>query len=1272
MKKFDITKAPLKGLSVIEASAGTGKTYAIAGIFLRLILEGSFKVKDKKYGALQSDKIQYLKINQIVVVTFTKAATEELRDRIRRRLKDALMALTDKGGYKGGDPVLLWAYQKYGDDKGAHNRLKEAIICFDESAIFTIHGFCQKMLSENAFESNTLFDTELLLDDSDLLIEACQDYYRRNFFSMNPLLFSHPKVKSIDTKYLLKLVRCLLVDPNFKIIPDSSSYKKDKIIYSLTPLIKEAQPLYLSLQDGWIKDRDNIFDLILTSCKNKAFDGRSIKESTYPNLFSIVDNYFQGENFWNIEKDKNSDIRYIEKLTNRFMRQKAKSVDKLPSHPFFQKVEDFLGLVDEIDKLVEEFCISIKLDFLTSAKDELKKKKSLKNVRAFDDLLLSMYRAVEGGDTPMVRAIRDRFFVALIDEFQDTDPLQYSIFTNIFQKDKESLLYLIGDPKQAIYGFRGADIYAYLKAKKSVDSAYTLSTNWRADGSLVAAVNSLFDIKGRNPFVIDGIDFIPVNHAPDREDGSLYIDDSQYKPMNIAIIDQKLSDSKKQAGSINKGTTEEFAAKFTAGKIAQLINLGACGRAVIKNRVANSQKSLEPQDIAVLVRTNRQGNIVLMELKKLKIPGVIYSAGSVYAEEEAIELERFMRAAAEPSNERLLKGALITALFGFDGQQIVELSSNEMLYDSLQNDFLEYNTIWRQFGFISMLRYMMQKRGVRAKLLGYSGGERKLTNYLHIAELLHIADMKLKPGIDGLINFLAKRRLDSLDKPDADEYRLRLETDEKAVKIITIHRSKGLEFDVVFCPYLYHAMDSKDEGFVSFHDDVQSHKVLDIGSDNYDKHKEKMIEESFAESVRLAYVALTRAKYCCFTVWGKISSSENSPLSWLFHGDKFLDKGLNLAKGRQSLKQLSWEDIKSDVDRVANLSGSTIKVEVVSDIKSLPYLPLNEKTITLEHKQFKGGSSGKIPYGWRISSFTSIFSGRAMDFDMPDHDEISDYDKRAQPDFVEDLPKDLSSLISLKSKDEDNLKAAFFDFPKGARAGTCIHEIMESIDFTRPDINIAKQKLEKFGFKEEDELQKVEEMLNRLLNSNIMFGTSYPIYLNQIRNLDRLNEMEFYIPVGDTNSSLLSSLMSKYGSGAILDFALTMKSLNFSQKGGYLKGFIDMVFCHNNRYYLLDWKTNYLGDRFEDYSFDTLSSQMKSSGYTLQYLIYTVALNAYLEHRVVNYNYDSHFGGVFYIFMRGVQSELKSGVYFDCPNKEVVDELTKAICGSNFIGEING
>ncbi len=1278
VEKFDITSAPLKGRTIIEASAGTGKTYAIAGLFLRLVVDAT------------------LKVNQILVVTFTVAATDELRDRIRRRLKEGLNALTY--GYAGNDSVLLWLVESYGNSKSARSRLKEAIVCFDEAAIFTIHGFCQKLLSENAFESSTLFDTELVLDDSDILVEVCRDYYRKHFLTMYPLLFSNPQVKRITPDSLLKLIRSLSVDPGFTILPKYidlnrylSAYKNgerttDFYVESINveidkslvvSEIKRLEKIHRSISEMWREQRDKIRNIIITAQDNSIFNAKSIKESTYLDVFDAMDIYLQIENFWNMEHDNGANkVRYIEKLTNRFMRTKAKknTIHLLPNHQFFNEIENFLKLIDQANEIITFFCLNLKLNFLHSAGKALEKSKTVRNVRAFDDLLVSMHKAVGSGDSPMADAVRKRFSAALIDEFQDTDPLQYSIFINIFQ-EKNCLLYLIGDPKQAIYGFRGADIYAYLKAKKSIDKSYTLKTNWRSDCGLVNAVNSLFDMQGRNPFVIDGIDFIPVNHAPDREEGSLYIDSKPALPMSIALIDQSIFvPDNKSSQFINKGDVEPFVARYTACKIGELINMGAIGRAklIINNQNSSKDKfeeNLGPQHIAVLVRTNRQTSIILKELRKLGIPGVIYSAGSVYAEEEAIEIERFMRATSEPSNAKELKVALTTGFFGFDSSQIFRLAVDEQFYDSLQNEFLEYNRLWRKAGFISMFRYMMVRRMVKAQILKYTGGERKLTNYLHIAELLHIADIKLKPGIDGLINFLAKRRLSTLDedKTPSDEYRLRLETDEKAVKIITVHRSKGLEFPVVFCPYLYHSRDGGSDDILKFHD-TNGVQTLDIGSEDFDKNIKTMKREEFAESIRLAYVALTRARYACFTIWGKINKSENSALSWIFHGDSSIGDSINL----ESVKALNFQTMVSDVKQIAQNSNDTIAVEIItdSDIKHQPYLPPQEKRVKLSCKKFKEKEEqGTIPEGWKISSFSSIFAGKGSH--SPDHDQHIDY--------FSDLAQHSTVAIEPSDTYSDSL---FFDFPTGTRAGNCIHEIMESIDFTSPNIAIAKDCLEKFGF-DRNEIVKVEEMLNRVLESDLL---SYnlaksdlyaqncvldSLHLREIRNEQRINEMEFFLPVGNTNSTAISSIMQKYGSGATFDFASTMKSLGFLQRGGYLRGFIDMVFCHNEKFYIVDWKTNYLGNRFDDYSFSILNEEMKKSGYVLQYLLYTVALNAYLKNRVKGYSYNNHFGGVFYIFMRGIKSGSYTGIYFDCPNRELVENISAEISTNIAINSSN-
>ena len=497
----------------------------------------------------------------------------------------------------------------------------------------------------------------------------------------------------------------------------------------------------------------------------------------------------------------------------------------LPENPIFGTCQNFADRA-------EEFCTALRAEFHSWAPDELRRRKQAQNVLAFEDLLTRLDEALRGpGGSALAESIRQKYRAALVDEFQDTDPVQYSIFDRIYQ-GSDATVALIGDPKQAIYAFRGADVFTYLNASRATRRQFTLRKNWRSESGLVRATTR---------FSIARIRSISrkSNSAPRNRDHGR--------------IRRRCSFTVKRKRRSISGHLRRRKTSPTASRRRSCV----CSTAAPRSTEKNSSRG----HIAVLTSTNAQAAEMQIALRARQVPSVLYSSANVFTSHEAREMRDLLAAAAQPGNEKLVRAALCTDALGFTGNEIDALSRNDADWEMELLRFQEHHELWRDRGFIRMLRHLAVEQGVRQRLLGYPDGERRLTNFLHLSELLHAACVEHQLGMNGVLKWLGQEMQTGNTAP-REECELRLESDEKAVRIITVHKSKGLEFDVVFCPYVW----SDAKARAAFHDPDENYRLtLDLA--NNDDHKPLQEKEALAEALRLFYVAVTRAKHRCTMVW---------------------------------------------------------------------------------------------------------------------------------------------------------------------------------------------------------------------------------------------------------------------------------------------------------------------------------------------------------------------------------------------------------------------
>ena len=1186
---FDLVNTPLDfGVTRLEASAGTGKTFALAGIFLRLLVEEKIPASD------------------ILVVTFTEAATAELRDRIRRRLAEALLALEGK---PTEDALLLELVARTETRREvAINSLRNALEIFDLISISTIHGFCQRTLQDSAFESGSLFNVELVADQDNLIREIAADYFRRQNYSGDTLRASIALHQNLTPDVFAALLKRFLTYPELKLLPE-------KPALSLEVIAAELKTVFAKCAKEWSSIADKHFDLVNYFIGGKKWangehNKSGVIETHMGNLGAGLGANNLSTQFW--EAIQFFSISAIRNAVG------AKKELPRPYPSLFDHCENLFTLAGE-------FALAQRLDFLRTARAALTQRKQDAKQHSYDDLISRLANALDGPlGNPLANSVRKKFRVALIDESQDTDPLQWKIFRAIFASSPAHRLYLIGDPKQAIYGFRGADVNTYLATASTPDcKEYSLDTNWRSESALVSAVNTIFESAGKTTaFVEEQISFEPVKAAKRADAQPLVFPDGQ-RPPPFQVWSWSAENGLLSSKSAQKNIPAALAAE-----ISQLL----------REEVCIGKQRLYPRDIAVLVESHRQAGWVKSALHDLQIPSVEQAMASVFESDEARELQWILAAILNPARETAVKCALTTDTLGWDGTRLTQLVADEFSWQERLQEFVGYRSSWERDGFYFMFAQLLRQEKVIENLLRFPDAERRITNMLHLAELLEVASRAEHLGAGQLLQWLEKRR--ASDEAAADEFQLRLESDEDAVQIVTIHRAKGLEYPVVFCPFL--TRDAKISqikagrkpvmDIVLFHDPVSKDLTWDFNAAS--PHTTQARKEQLAESVRLLYVALTRARHRCYLVSAPTNKRKATALAWLLN-----DNGEKISNPIEFLDAptASPADWNNRWLALAEKSPASIAVADVPLIDGELWLPERPAPNNLISKS----CDREIRPSWLLTSFTQLSQQVSSAHDTVNAPDLPDYDA-ATADPKPDVTV-------------EEMATGIFALPAGARTGDCLHKILEQIDFANVDkasaTVLVKQQLAAFGLAEPLYIEAVTEMLERLRHAPLdLKNPSFT--LARVHPTQRLSEMEFHFPIGQLDAEkLLMAVHDDENSPVAKRFAPRVE--------GFLKGFIDLIFEFDGRFYIVDWKSNSLGNRVEDYSASAMQREITERGYDLQYHIYTVALDKYLRARLPNYDYEKHFGGVRYIFLRGLapgKSEL--GIFHDWPAAEKIAKLS--------------
>ncbi|REH37764.1 DNA helicase/exodeoxyribonuclease V beta subunit [Paraperlucidibaca baekdonensis] len=1237
-QELNVLGLPLDGIQLIEASAGTGKTFTIALLYVRLVLG-----HDARVAACRGRSFSPA---ELVVLTFTDAAAGELRDRIRARLSEAALAFSIS---HSDDPYLQALIDDYAHDDHAiaAQRLRDAEQRLDEAEIGTIHSWCLRVLQQHAFASGSLFQQRLRSDVDSLRLQVVRDVWRQWFYGQSPALLGviHRIWPSPDA--LDKSLKPLLDAPQAALChgdkqPGGQYWQAILATYErqLTKRSQDAKALW----QAWLADGQTVTDLLLAE---KRFNARSIDVDVLAALPELM-RAWQGEG----ELDAKHSRPMLKTLAKyfapaddgrSFLAHKVKVAHVMPEHPLIDQTTAFIkAAIGEVQ---------FKIDLLTALRQEVGHQLDMQLREAaeltFDDVLTRLYEALHGESGEAFAALlRQRFPVALIDEFQDTDPIQFGIFQRLYQHADAQALILIGDPKQAIYSFRGADLPTYFAARALASRPiHTLLTNFRTDASVIAGINHFY----REAMQREGGAF-----AQTGSDELIY-DDAKAHQVNSRLHEFKEGkwspvlgvqiEWQSQAELMSSGIARKQLAEQTAQRIAGWLNASDHGELMISEHA--QRRALGPGDIAVLVRKGIEAKAMREALSRVGVPCVYGSdRDSVFASSEAEAVQYWLEAMASPSDERRLRLSLATAPLGLSWQTLQACRDDEAMWERELERVHRLALVWRRHGVLAALRQWLFAHDVPARLLHPDrvDGERALTNILHIAELLQQAATHLH-GEQALIRYLAEQRSGQGTRA-GEEALVRLESDERRVRIVTVHQSKGLEYPVVCLPFS--AMPSLPPKFAStrYHRDGQL--IVDLGPDDAAKALAK--REQLEEELRLFYVAVTRAKYLLWMAVAPVAQGnsqtrvgDHTAWQWLFAGHQALTPEA-LSAGMEAL--LGARELCSLVPAPA----SQWQPQACDDalLPAREFAPL--------HQPF-----------WQIASYSRLRFQAATQ-------------SPSEANFLDEPAAEIASVVDVTTPAGASIAAPSIPapsaLPRGAAVGTFWHSLLELAaeqQFASSADNLAvldaalERQCQAHGWQAAMPVwqQDIRRWLSRSLNTEYSTlnarsqAAAVALAGTGLADLQQfMVEMEFWFSSDAVSTRSLDAVVNAH------TLAQRRRPEAESQHlDGLFKGFIDLVFVHEGRYYVADYKSNYLGEEIDNYHPECLAADIAKHRYDMQYSLYLLALHRHLRARLADYDPERHLGGAVYIYLRGWNGE-GHGVHIERPETALVDALDALFIGT--------
>ncbi len=1139
VQPLDAIRLPLQGRHLIEASAGTGKTFNITRLFLRLLLE------------------QELAVENILVMTFTRAATAELKARLSREVQQA----HDGWGQLQGE--FYEHLQQTLPANRARALLHQALLFMDEAAIYTIHSFCKRALTQQAFASGISFDADLDSDTSQLMMEALEDWYRTQS--------RRPEFQELQ---------------GFYATPEDFAQAWGMTIQASEPLPEPSAPdmhrVWEAFRQAWT-DEAQAFQTL--NIKNRRKE--SIKahwQWLFERLSDLTGAPWPGE--------------VPEVLKDPELHSDALKTDKKKeSLPGLQAL---LGAVKHHEQARKAGWVR---EGVLYAREHLKKSKDRLDQLDFNDLITLLRERLEAPQAGAVLAgnLLAQFPAALVDEFQDTDPDQYAILRAIYRQG-DHFLCMIGDPKQAIYGFRGGDVFAYLKARRDAQYQWVMDSNFRSAGGVIEGYNRLFHgaplsaEEGGDVFGF-GIQYTPVKTGKPHLGGLK--DPAGRADFQWGLLPAQ-EDEKGKPAPYNQEEGMRTLADWTAREIRRLL-----AEAQMDRDDGQGEQPLSPGDVAILVRQKNQADTMREALSAEGLNSVYRSAReNVLQSREAQSLLQALQGILDLEDDRALLAALATPWFGYDSSRLFELQRSAHDWARTLNSITDLRRRWQSQGFMSMALRLLQHHARPDP----ERHERHLTNSLHLLELVQQASQKHHQPRE-LLHWFRQAIRDSGRGSDADQ--LRLENDANLVQVLTLHGAKGLEYPVVFLPFVSYGKKKGNKPLlVRYHERESFDAVQALNPD--DRQWQYYQEEQRAEEKRLLYVGATRGERRVYLLAAAFRQFDTSPLASCLDITDFDSLGQNLVQQQQE-----------GACGVLDLSG-----------EALSPAPLNDSSD--EQRPVPPEFKGRIERDWWLSSFSALTrNARHGGLSSPERDqEQSEEDTEAAPD-----------------------EALRFTLKKGAESGNLLHDVLEWLDFSNPDFEtVLKRATERYPqlmVPEQEHKPALQAWLKEILDTPLASGAR----LSDLPLEDTLRESEFYFPMASQSRGELGRILARHRAveRVMLPEPPRLK--------GMLHGYVDLIYQWEGRFYVADYKSNFLGDRLSDYSDARLTANVRDSYYDLQYLLYSLALHRYLRTRLADYDPERHLGGVEYLYLRGMAPDASGGIYHRPADTEALRALDALFSG---------
>ena len=872
----------------------------------------------------------------------------------------------------------------------------------------------------------------------------------------------------------------------------------------------------------------------------------------------------------------------------------------------------------------EESLAKMRYRLAKVVREELDQRKRRLAIMTYDDLLTRLNDTLAGPSGPAARErLSSRYAIVLVDEFQDTDPIQWQILHRAFAVEGVTLV-LIADPKQAIYAFRGADVYAYLTAAATAETHATLRENRRSDQPLLDAYDALFaDARLGHPEIVYRQVRAVDEHQTSRLTGA-----GDGAALRLRVVGRDAPElTLTQSGFATVASAREYIARDVAADIVRLLFSGA----------TIGEEPVCPRHIAVLVRTHSSAELVRDQLHAARVPAVINGAGSVFATSTAHDWLRLIEAIERPASALRAKTAALTPFMGWSAERVATTTDDG--WEGVHRRLHTWSRILRDSGVAALTEAIMVGEDLAARMLATSDGERRLTDLRHLAQLLHRAASAERLGVTALRGWLAERIADARIEDGEEERARRLESDAEAVQVLTIHRSKGLEFPIVYCPFLWDPSWIPRNEPVSFHDPGMGNRLtVDVGMEGngFRAHARQHEIEQRGEDLRLAYVALTRAQHQAVIWWAGSTHSRNSALGRLL-----------FAKDADGTVQPYGSSTPTDAaagqrfEELAAHAPGRIAVERVTLGAPTAWSPPLEAPVELLAARF----DRQLDLRWRRTSYSDI-TAEAHDplvASEPEQPILSD-----EPETPTPAP---AGAPDEPSPELDRL-SPFETMPVGVQFGTFVHTVLEATDFAAADLGTELARtIAAAGSRRPADLVDPDEAITAVraaIETPLIDG----LRLRDVTRTDRLDELEFELPLvgGDdptgrlTLNAIADVLRTHLAEGdPMAQYATRLEDPALrSSVRGFLTGSIDLVIrLDGPRFALVDYKTNWLGPADEPltlrhYQPRALAAEMNHAHYGLQALLYTVALHRYLRWRMPGYDPDRHLVAVLYLFLRGM------------------------------------